>query len=522
MDKENLNGIPEEENEVPQEQVNQEPETEEEAAENEDITEEVCEEEAEDKNLCPVCGENETAEGSEYCVDCETRMLKRRIPFLGWVSGLAALGFSFFAFLIAFAVMIPSGYVVLGDSYAKKDNWHMAYEAYSQAGEQSTQFNSYINQLSGTEYQIITTGEGVNKRLVNAVANYYSPIDAYYFAQKVLGAESLEKPFMEEYANMYNDNYNAYMQMGETISKALEGETETSDILAELEAFRGVEGINSVFVDYYKFAVAYELGEPNEVQLELIRNLEASAEKSGKDYGWIYYLPLAQALYDNGDSNGAIEYLDKIIASNKSSYDAYLLKMKAQLNSGDAEGAAATVEEFKEFNGEGELTYFSDILEIQYLRCIGKYDEAKAFCVEAAAAHESVPETNGMINLIYGMESKLLSTSEFSRQSALVSVIKGNYAEAFNSMMDAYSMESQFAYYMQYSATLNDPKFYGTLYLTAKLLSESEQMTEESKADVDYVLSMFEAGTMPENVEKIISGEKSAEDVLTKGAFDLA
>jgi len=74
---------------------------------------------------------------------------------------------------------------------------------------------------------------------------------------------------------------------------------------------------------------------------------------------------------------------------------------------------------------------------------------------------------------------------------------------------------------MQYSATLNDPKFYGTLYLSAKLLSTSDQMTEDKKADVDQILAMFDTGSMSDDIDAIISGEKTVEEVLTKGAYDL-
>lgn len=531
MDKENLNGIPEEETESA---VNQAEDTSaEEAAE--EIAQGAAEENEnpvsaeEEENLCSVCsvcGENEAAEGSEYCLECETKMLKRKIPFLGWVSGFVALGFSLYAFLIALAAAVPSGYVVLGDDYAKDGNWQMAYEVYCDAGNAVTQFNSYMNQIfsasdetSGFNY--VMAGEGVNKRLINAVANYYSPIDAYYYAQKTLSSTALNRPFMEKYSKTYNENYEAYMLMSETFNKALEGKIKIDEVLETLEAFKGTEGINDVYVDYYKFAIAYELGEGAETQLELLRELEKSAEASGEDFGWIYYQALAQALYDTGEYAQAVEYLDKIINTNKSSYDAYLLKMKSQLKLGETDEAEKTVAEFRKTNDLSELSYFADLLEVQYLRITGKYDEAQALCVEAIAAIESVPETNAMINLVYGMEGKLLTPSEFNRQDALISMIKGEYTDAFDSMMEAYGLESQYAYYMQYSAVLNDPNFYGTLYLSAKLLSTSDMMTDKYSSDVEYVLAMFEDGTMSESIEAVLSGETTLEEVLTKGAFDL-
>jgi len=531
LDKESLNGIPEEieENETPVQETEEITEVEEaaeevveaEEAEGTESTEDVENEEDEDAVICSFCGENQAEEGSDYCTECETKMLKRRIPFFGWASGFVALIFSFVAFILAFVALIPSGYVALGDSYAKEGNWHMAYEAYSDVSEAANQFNTYVNQIFGTNYEFIKSGEGVGKRLVTAVANYYSPIDAYYFAENTLSKASLNKPFVEEYRKYYDDNYAAYTQFGEIISNALEEKIKPEEAFAKLDEFKGKEGVNSVFVDYYKFALAYELGQDTETQLGFLRDLEASAEASGDDYGWIYYLTLAQALYDTGSYDEAIKYADKITETNKSSYDAYLLKMKAQLQLGKKDGAGKTVEEFKKYNGISELSYFSDLLEIQYLRAAGEYDRARALCLEAVAKHEAVPETNGVINLIYSMESKLLTTSELNRQGALISMIKGEYADAFGTMMEAYALESQYAYYMQYSATLNDPKFYGTLYLSAKLLSTSDQMTEDKKADVDQILAMFDTGSMSDDIDAIISGEKTVEEVLTKGAYDL-
>lgn len=516
MDKENLNGVPEEETEASAEELEQAA-----AEEAVDSNGEIAQAEEQEPVICSVCGQNEAAEGSEYCIECETAMLKRRIPFKGWLAGVAALGVSLLAFFVAIFSLVPSGYVILGDSYAKKGDWHMAYEVYYSAITETANFNSYANETLGTNISFLSVGEKVNERIVDAVANYYSPIDAYYFAQNYLGAGADNLPFMQKYKKANDENYTAFTKMSETFNGAIEGDIKLDAALKEIEALRGTEGMNDVYVDYYKYALACELYEPAQAQLELLKSLEASAEKSGEDYGWIYLLPMAQALYDTGKYDEAIEYLDRIIAVNKTSFEAHELKMMAQLSLGDVEGAGKTVDEFKATGAYSELVYYPNLLEVEYLRSTGKYAEAKALCVEAAALQESVPQDNAMINLVYGIEGKLLTTSEFNRQSALISMTEGDYADAFSSMMDAYSLESQYAYYMQYSAALNDPKFYGALYLSAKLLSTSDQMTEDNAADVEYVLSMFEAGTMSTDIEAIINGEKTVEEVLTKGAFDL-
>ena len=271
-----------------------------------------------------------------------------------------------------------------------------AYTAYSEVQTMADEINSIL----GKESQYTKVGMGVTKRILKAVANYSSPIDAYYYAETTLNRNSLNKPFVEKYKKFYDDNYAAYTQFGEIISNALEEKIKPEEAFAQLEAYKGEEGVNSVFVDYYKFALAYELGQDEKTQLEFLRDLEASAEASGEDYGWLYYQPLALALYDSGEYEQAIVYLDKIISRNTSDYAASDLKMRAQVSLGDTEAAGKTVEKFKSVYENSEVQYYSDLIQVEYLRATGKYDEAKVLCVEAIN-REEIPQTNAMVNLIF-------------------------------------------------------------------------------------------------------------------------
>ena len=107
MDKELLNGIPEEENpvteaseetaeevitvetetageETAEDAENAAPEAGEETDENiPDVEEEV------DDSLCIICGENCKGEDSDYCADCEAAMYKSKVPFLAWISPIS-------------------------------------------------------------------------------------------------------------------------------------------------------------------------------------------------------------------------------------------------------------------------------------------------------------------------------------------------------------------------------------------------------------------------------------------------
>ena len=152
MSDENIKGIPEEEaveltEETVEEAVEETvaetaEEIPEEASEEsaEETAEEISEEASEETNeeisedlICPYCGENKKEEDSDYCAECEAAMLARKIPFLAWVGGLAAVVFSVFALALVFLLTAPSLQVAKGDSYAREKRWYSAYTAYSKS-----------------------------------------------------------------------------------------------------------------------------------------------------------------------------------------------------------------------------------------------------------------------------------------------------------------------------------------------------------------------------------------------------
>jgi hypothetical protein len=98
----------------------------------------------------------------------------------------------------------------------------------------------------------------------------------------------------------------------------------------------------------------------------------------------------------------------------------------------------------------------------------------------------------------------------------------GDYSNAFDSMMLAYN----YAYYIYQStydtSTLDDPAFYNSLYLSAYLLKNSDQMKEEFTEDVEEILGQFEESVLEDVTKEIIAGTKSVAEVLTEGECDLA
>lgn len=516
MDKENLNGIPEEETaekapaaeETPAEEFVEEATEETVAQVQEDCdetplteetveeSEETVEEDAEPAEICPVCGEREVADDSNYCTECETKMLKRRIPLLAWLSAFVALGFSVFAFVLVLLASAPTLQVMKGDSFAKDKNWYGAYTAYADVQTMADEINSIL----GMESQYTKVGTGVSKRIINAVANYSSPIDAYYIAQNMFGSAEVNKlGFMKKYKAISEEHDATFDLIEETLNKAYDEKPDAEKIYAELDSFKGKEGVTDLYVDFYKFAVADMLGSDIEKQVGFLKDLEASALDTGKDYGWIYYQPMAETLAAAGKGEEAIVYLEKIIENDTSKYDAYKLKTDIELDAGNKDAASKTLAEFK-VNNEGTETAY--MLEIVYLRRTAQQDKAKTLCLEALESYEAIPELH--------------------RQLALVYLADNDYVNAFESMMLAYN----YAYYIYQStydtSTLDDPAFYNTLYLSAYLLKNSDKMDEEYSEDIEEILGQFEENVLEDVTKEIMNGKKNVTQVLTEGECDLA
>ena len=141
------------------------------------------------------------------------------------------------------------------------------------------------------------------------------------------------------------------------------------------------------------------------------------------------------------------------------------------------------------------------MLEIIFLRRTGKTEEAKSLCIDVLGEYDTVPEIH--------------------RQLALIYLAEGDYVNAFDTMSQTYNLAYMIYQYTGNSATLDDPRFYNTYYLSAYLLNNSDQMKEEYKEGVESALGQFDKDVLEEVTVAVINGEKTVEQVLTEGACDL-
>ncbi len=521
MDNEKINGIPEEETEAVEaaeetveetNEISEETETEETEAdtseeevseasaeetdessgesEDEEAAEEISEEE-----LCCICGERKKSDDSNYCVECETAMLKRKIPFLGWVSGFAVVAASFVAFVLAVLVSAPAVQIVRGDEFAAKNCWYTAYNEYRGVSG----IVEEVHTILGKTTPLVKTGNGLNLKIVNAVANSYSPLEAIQVAESLFGDGALEKyPGLRKYAQIREDYIASYEAVMDPIDAMLSGTADKETTYADISKALGQEGVSDVYINYFLYNSAQTYGDTSEVKLKYLDAVEKSAGEDAEKYAWLYYQDYAGELYDSGDTEGALKYLDALTSMDKTKFGAYELKLRIALSNKDSDEANRILAEFKA-NNEGYDTAY--VLEATLLRVQGEYDKAKLLLEEAFEQYESVPELHRQLALIYLMEGDYDMA----------------YEEAYAADSNAYMLYAYMGDSSAYTPQLNN-----TLYLCSVLCRDKGTGTSENAIYIEEILTYYSEEELSEQVLSIINGEKTVEQVLTEGVCDLA
>lgn len=525
MDKELLNSTPEEENEAAEavadieetidetaeealseaaeteiseysaEEEAEEAEQGENTAKEDEEAEETAQEE-EEHEICPLCEENIIYSDKGYCESCEAAMLKRKPPFIAWVCGAAVLLLSVFALVVSFLVSAPAIQVVKGDVAAQNNSWYTAFLEYSEVDTVVSEVNSILG--SSPLNSFVQAGSKVKLKLVNAVANYSNPLDAYSYATNFFTDEEIEKnKALRQYKDIQESYTSSYEALYEGIELMTSNNSTYEEVCAKFESFRGTEGVEDIYVDYFKTAAASYYRLSPEEQLVCFEKIDADAKASGKDYKWLYYKDYINALNDAGKSEKALALLDEIIDGDNTAYDYFTLKMKTQIAQGNLDAAEETCKTF-EANNEGYDSAY--ILRAILLRCQGETQRAKELINEALETYGTVPE-------LY-------------RQLALIYLLEGDYDNAYDQAYQA-NLTAYNRYYYYGDSSAYTVELDNTVYICAYLGKNFGEMTSEYAIYVNEILDSYEGVELSDKLNSIISGEKTVQQVLTEGECDL-
>lgn len=443
-----------------------------------------------DRTLCSLCQKKAREEGSYYCEDCRTKMMKTKIKGGPVVAALLCVLVSLLALMILGANATQISAMLEADSLMNQGYVNAALNKVSQASEANAALNKrdFVSNLSKTlgNQTIFTLGYSETVMTARLYARGYSEIDAGGYLVNNLGEDAVKSDARLLGVRKYVKAYNSYNTMQEKAYSILQNyiNSDAKDIpydelIEKLEALRGQEGVDDKYIDYYKCFAAMQADKSIDVQLGFLLKME-------KEYpeGLMIYGPtITDYYYRSGDYAKAIEYADKMIAKNRNYYSAYEQKVTALLAKGDVDGAAKVCDALdtaENAAGVASGDYTSYSLRANLYWYTGKYDEAIKVCEEGL-------EASG-------------GDSDIYRNEAIAYMLKGDYKKANECGKAAY----------QFSMN------YGDLTLdilnTAALAAGLAKDDETYKSMQDYLKTYnYEVSSV---VTDCLAGKKTVEQVF--------
>ena len=454
-------------------------------------TQEAVEENKEyDHSLCAACQEHEREDGSFYCSDCRTQMLKTKIKGSAVCAAVFSVLFSFLA-VVLFSVNL---YQVLpfmaGEKQLKNGFANEAANNISKVEELSTKLNkTSISQTFSdvtNGQQLFPAGRAPNIFVAKVYAKAYSILQAGEYLLQMLGENTVNSDPAFISVKPYLDEYLSYIKTSEVVQGYLENITDPKkipydEILKKIDSNKGKEGISDHYLEYYKFYIALMSGQSLEEQNKYLVEMEKLSPENILMYG----PALADNYYNLKQYDKAIEYADRMIERNKNNYNAHELKFMCYVAQNDfdkAEKVCSNIEKLNNIGGVQTGDYTEFALRAQLYRIKGEYDKALAVCKEG-------------LKLSQGDE-------EIYRQQAIVELLMGDIDKAFKSAENAYKTAS-------YNQTL-DVRILNTVVLCAGLADEDE-LYEEAGG----ILTHSNYG-INKNVLACINGEMSVKDVFSQ------
>ena len=453
-----------------------------------------------DRTLCSLCQKKAREEGSYYCEDCRTKMMKTKIKSasldIRTILALAKLGLQALnrfrqrlrvqLLRLVFVSGAPDPYdTALAFGYV-----NAALNKVSQASEANASLNGsdFISNLSKTlgNQTIFTLGYGETAMTAKIYAKGYTEIDAGGYVVNTLGEDAVKSDLrllgMRKFVKAYN-GYNTTQEKAYSIlqnyANAEAKDIPYDDLIKKLDALKGQDGIEDQYIEYYKCYIAMMADKSIDTQLEFLLKME-------KEYpaGLMIYGPtIADYYYRSGDYAKSVEYADKMIAKNRNYSSAYEQKVMALLAQGDADGAEKVcdlLDTAENAAGVASGDYTSYSLRANLYWYTGKYDAAIKICEEGI-------EASG-------------GDSDIYRNEAIAYMLKGDYKKANECGKNAY----------QFSMN------YGDLTLdiinTAALAAGLAKDDDTYKTLQDYLKTYnYEISTV---VTDCLAGKKTVEQVF--------
>lgn len=148
-----------------------------------------------DRTLCSLCQKKAREEGSYYCEDCRTKMMKTKIKGGSVVAAVLCVIVSLFALMLLGANATQMVGLLEADSLMNQGYINAALNKVSQASEANASLNDsdFISNLSKTlgNQTIFTLGYGETAMTAKLYAKGYTEIDAGGYVINTLGEDAV-------------------------------------------------------------------------------------------------------------------------------------------------------------------------------------------------------------------------------------------------------------------------------------------------------------------------------------------
>lgn len=446
---------------------------------------------------CTKCGKHNCVEGSEFCEDCLVEMLNTRVPIMGWIAGAASLVLAVVAIAASVFLVSPTILYFRAESAVKEKNWNDAVYYYDQMNGTLSDFRNLIEWQEGKPEPFLRRffklGADTHAKMFEAYAKMYGPLTAVEKLEVNDNTPLIKMERAKPYWSQYKGILHAYEALA-SVGSAPGTYDESIKIICEIEQ---QDGVDKIFTSYQKFSRAVYFDQPIEECLKWIEECDKRAKDSGLDYKWMYYAEYADILNVMGEPDKALALLDELVSDNHNNFDAYRQKNDILINNGRLEEAEkfvdGLVEEFGNYTETQEM-------QLKIYRCKGEYDKVMLLGDTLMANYAATPETY--------------------RQMTLMFIAQGDYKNAFTYADNGYT--SAYTQSQNGGTGISFEKLLETCYISARLYEKYGEPTDAELLKIAEIYYMYpEDYKTTDDGEALINGEKTAQEILTQGDYDL-
>ncbi len=443
-----------------------------------------------DRTLCSVCQKHPREEGSYYCSECRTKMMKTKIKGRSIFAAVMCVLVSLVAMLLLGANATPMVDLLEADTLLNQGYFNAALNKVSTASESMSTLNesdsvSKLSKALGNQ-TIFTLGYGEYTSTAKIYGEGYTEVYAGQYVSEVVTEKTAKSDLRLFGLRKYIDEYNYLVTTQEKASdllyeysNAAAEDVPYDDLIKKLEDLRGTEGIADQYISYYECYVAMIAEKGQDVQISYLLKMEKEYPEGLLVYGPI----LADCYYLSGNYDKVIEYADRMIAKNRNYSSAYEQKLSALLAKGDTKGAEEVCDALDEAENQagvasGDYTTYS--LRANLYWYTGRYDDAIKVCEDGIAA------SGGDVDIY--------------RNEAIAYMLKGDYEKA----SECGKLSYQFA--MNYGSLTLD------IINTAALAAGLAKDTETYKTLEDYLKNYNM--NVSSAVTDCLAGKKTVKDIF--------